>query len=153
MVSDSFLRAPTEPGCNDLRSASLRATCPSSQPTALNSCRSNASFRQKSLQVLLPWPLPTTESSVQRPEAGHALVGSGWNWDSSCRPGWGDVRLSSGNPSPLWRTSCTKDGERLPERAQEEEACEGSGLGCRSRQPHAVGEVPMACVHPSLMPG
>lgn len=69
MVSDSFLRAPTESGSNDLRRAGPRATCPSSQHTALNPCSRNASLKQKSLQVPLPWPLPTTESSVQRPEA------------------------------------------------------------------------------------
>lgn len=49
MVSHSFPRAPTEPGSNDLRRAGPRATCPSSQYTALNPCPRNASLKQKSL--------------------------------------------------------------------------------------------------------
>lgn len=78
----SFMRVPTEPGSNDLRIAGPRATHPSSQHTALNPCPSNASLKQKSLQVRRHGPFQRLSLLFkdQKPDAGHVLVGSGQSW-------------------------------------------------------------------------
>ena len=102
VVLDSFLRAPTEPGSNELRRAGPRAPVP--PVSMLPSIPVPAMLPSSRSHHRSPCHDPFQRLSVlfkgQKPGAGHALVSSGQSWDSSYRAVWGDVKAGLGESIP-----------------------------------------------------